>query len=246
MLYRKVVLPALLEMPKPSQCAKQEPDSLFHSWFCPRQPPAAETFQRVRRYNLSPLLDFVGPAYIQALPFDVCKPEKLNVEEEVPISEYPNRCIFQTPDPIWMTSRSPQLLPLVWSKHTPLLSGLPSILSSQDCRFPHVSSCCICKEQLSIYILMYFMSQVLALPQNFHDPLSIPHSHYANGPHLGWSLLCHHNHHVCWDRAGRRKYLFQLMVSVHPGSKCVELRARGCSHSQELEARHQWPSNVHP
>lgn len=112
MLYRKVVLPALLEMPKPSQCAKQEPDSIFHSWFCPHRPPAAETFQRVRCHNLSPLLDFVSPAYIQALPFDVCKPEKLNVEEEVPISEYPNTCIFQAPDPIWVTSRSPQLLSL--------------------------------------------------------------------------------------------------------------------------------------
>ena len=36
-------------------------------------PPVAETFQRVRCYNLNPLLDFVSPAYIQALPFDVCK-----------------------------------------------------------------------------------------------------------------------------------------------------------------------------
>lgn len=200
-------------MPKPSQCAKQEPGSTFHSWFCPRRPPAAETFQRVKCYNLSPLLDFVSPAYIQALPFDVCKWEKFNVEEEVPISEYPNTCIFQAPDPIWVTSRSPQLL---------LLFGLST---------PHFSSCCICKEQLSIYILWYFLSQELALPQNPHDPLSIPHSHYANGPHLDWSLLCHHNHSACWDKTGRRNYLFQLMVSVHPGSKCVELRAHDCSHS---------------
>lgn len=105
----------------------------------------------MRRYNLSPLLDFVSPAYIQALLFDVCKREKLNVEEEVPTSEYPNTCVFQALDPIWVTSRFPQLLPLF---------GLST---------PHFSSCCICKEQPSIYILWYFLSQVLALPQNSHD-----------------------------------------------------------------------------
>lgn len=102
--------PVLLGMPKPSQCALRP--NRNHTLYSTADPPAAETLQRVGCYILSPLLDSISPAHIQALP-SARQGEKLCVEDEAPISESPSRCIFHAPDPIWVTPRSPQLLPLL-------------------------------------------------------------------------------------------------------------------------------------